>query len=486
MNIDTRDQFIGVVTNNKTFEREFILGSLLVNSTKSNSSISFVSGLDNEQISYLESYIEYFGYKMNGIDSWSDLKAKVNEKVRQINKELERLRWERWNAWYNRLIRNLKMILLWVICIPFLLLFVVLDVVSYVPVAILRFLGRIQRRTKKSNTFVTNNNMTNHIVISEGASGNVANQVINCIISGETNEEKTKLTDNTKIGLADKLAKYILLCNFEKFNSKVVTFLFNLGVKIKHVPYLNDTLKFKLIVFLSFIIILYLTSNTTVKLIALTLIIMLTSFITSVTQKAYNRILKSDESTQDISAQLTPDVVSMPPTIDSINIENEDRDDSVETTSDESIKKQFSPIFTYKDYYNQIQKAFGDRNSCLPLAEMGTKQIEFIQVQDMIDHTKQNYYVDRPDGLYYLHVVVYRTIQQAAFQVHYINLNTKFDPKILPVISDEGDILYAVTIRSNKGIEIDDLCGFKNDWFLYCNELEKEKLKKEIGVYYNG
>jgi len=486
MNTNIHDQFIGVVTNNKAFEREFILGSLLINSTESNDSISFVSGLDNEQISYLESYIKYFGYKIDGIDSWNDLYTKVNEKIRQINEELQRLRRKEWNAWYNKLLRNLKQLGLWIMIIPFLFLLIITDLLLYIPVAIVVKFSRVfGKRDDASNTNIHNYNIANTINYNENAHSNKSDQIVNLSINGQNGAEKVKLTDSTKSGLAEKLAHYILLSNFNKFNSKIITILHNLGVRVKNIPYLNDNIKYGIVVFISYAIILYLASNVTVKFTASALLIM---FAIPLTYKACsNNDLHNEPIKEETSTSLIPDNLSIPPTIDSINIEKENV--PAKTTNDESTEKQLSPIFAYKDYYNQIQEAFGDSNSCLPLAEMGTKQIEFIQIQDMIDHTKQNYYIHKPDGFYYLHVVVYRTIQQAAFQVHYINLNTEFDDndiKILPVESDKGDTLYAVTISSHKGIEVNDLCGFKDDWFLYCNEREKEKLKNEIGVYYNG
>ena len=165
---------------------------------------------------------------------------------------------------------------------------------------------------------------------------------------------------------------------------------------------------------------------------------------------------------------------------DTTNVKKQNKDNyySNVTISDSNSRKA---IYEAKDYASVAQILFEPDNKCILLSALGTAQRQFINHIDSVDHMLEPYFINSNDQFYYIHVVAYFDIKEAAFQMHHINLKTGFKAEILEIINDRGDLLYAVVIGKFRGDEAIRMAELIEKWKSKCFSSEVE-----IGCYYNG
>lgn len=151
--------------------------------------------------------------------------------------------------------------------------------------------------------------------------------------------------------------------------------------------------------------------------------------------------------------------------------------DSIRTKIEDN---QAVEIYDYRTYYSIIDDFYESDNLCNALSAVGEKQKKFIYEYDKLDHTLQEYYIDNYDKKYYVHVVAYTDIREAAFQMHYLNSTSIFDAEVLRV-DNSNKILYAVVIGEYNGYQIKEICELIERWAIHCLNRDVE-----IGCYYNG
>jgi len=138
------------------------------------------------------------------------------------------------------------------------------------------------------------------------------------------------------------------------------------------------------------------------------------------------------------------------------------------------------PITDIKEYNLTVPEWFYPDLECMLLSSMGKDQRQFMRNLDYVDHESQDYYIDTYDDKYYIHVVAYSDIREAAFQMHHINKRTQFEAAILETITNKG-ILYAVVIGEFEGKEASDMAELIKMWEINCFSNDVK-----IGCFFNG
>lgn len=165
---------------------------------------------------------------------------------------------------------------------------------------------------------------------------------------------------------------------------------------------------------------------------------------------------------------------------------NEFNNDTLVTIQEDTLSQIISkpelplPITDIKEYNLTVPEWFYPDLECMLLSSMGKEQRQFIRDLDYVDHESQDYYIDTYDDKYYIHVVAYSDIREAAFQMHHVNKKTQFKAAILETITSKG-ILYAVVIGEFEGDEASDMAELIKEWEIKCFSNSVK-----IGCHYNG
>jgi len=165
-------------------------------------------------------------------------------------------------------------------------------------------------------------------------------------------------------------------------------------------------------------------------------------------------------------------------TVDTLAREKEKS--SIDTVRAEIERKEDVKIFNYDIYLKLIDDFFEEDITCFSLSGVGKRQKKFIEEYDQVDHFSKPYLINKQDDRYYLHVVAYEDIREAAFQMHYINKAEIFDSEILEV-NRNGTKLFAVVIKSFDSSNVKNICEYIDEWRNFClND------QAEIGLIYNS
>ncbi|MFK7907942.1 MAG: hypothetical protein AB8B69_22615, partial [Chitinophagales bacterium] len=298
---------------------------------------------------------------------------------------------------------------------------------------------------------------TNTAKFEKGASGNYIAQI------NELNVNIEHLVTNYEEKLVEKVVELIKSDKDYDLEKKVANYLFEKGKEIKKDKTLDKNQKNQKIYYFATLIIIYILYTKSFEAGIFTLSILGLTIVISF--KAWLPI-------EPVENKFTPDSNI----IQSNSIE-EQKDSILEITKIPNSKVE---IYNYDLYESLIPNFFDEDNNCFSLSAVGEIQKRFIFEYDKISHKENPYFIDEFDNKYYIHVVAYNSVQEAAFQMHYINNYTSFQSKILKV-SKRDKPLYAVVIGAYRGDEIKQICKIIEDWETKCLSQTIE-----IGCYFNG
>lgn len=153
---------------------------------------------------------------------------------------------------------------------------------------------------------------------------------------------------------------------------------------------------------------------------------------------------------------------------------------NIDTVRAKIKREEEVKVFNYDTYSKLIDDFFEEDITCFGLSGVGKKQKKFIEDYDQVDHFSKPYLIDEQDSRYYLHVVAYDDIREAAFQMHYINKAGIFNSEILEVNRGQNK-LFAVVIKSFGNSDVKNVCEYIDGWHKIClND------QVEVGLIYNG
>lgn len=401
-----------------------------------------------EEIENLLNYVIFFGIDNYLRVSYEDLKFKVNEEVFRREKEKARQ--------YQR---SIFYYIFWPITSIFYTLIYlksfILAFIAWIYIRIIRLFSSLQLPSKNSNI----------ATFEKGASHNYLIQINRLIVNEKDQKESIqvdKFVANSQWQLQDKIEEIIESGENITFNNPTVDSLIERGRK-KDENGLFDKTRAQ---FYAALIVSFLVYSSSFKGGVWTITVFGMAIMISVKTCApshSNLALGNDLINSDTTA-----VISSIPSQQIDSIRNK-------IASNKDVE-----IYDYNAYFKIIGDFYDHDHFCDALSAIGEKQNNFIYEYDKIDHKSQGYYVNVPDQKYYVHVVSYKDIRQAAFQMHYLNSKEIFESKILRVFIN-GSILYAVVIGAFNGTEIQEICELVEKWEVYCLNNEAE-----IGCYFNG
>lgn len=329
----------------------------------------------------------------------------------------------------------------------------------------------------------TNKPVENYAKIERGASDNVLIQIAQIDIKNfnvNSDEVSEKLVVDSEEEVVEIIEELIKSDEGFDLGNKNANKLFNHAQVINNNPKLSTQDKnYKIRYYALLIVAILLYSSTFKSGISAVSIFGIITFTVAIK----TCIPSSDNITNTLSSEIEKpnQEVVMPPDTNN-NVNNDTLDITDKNTIDKITEKPQvpSPITDIKEYELTIPEWFYPDLECALLSAIGKKQRQFIRKLDYVDHESQDYYIDTYDDKYYIHVVAYSDIREAAFQMYHINKKTKFDAAILETITGKG-ILYAVVIGEFEGDEASNLAELIKMWEINCFSNDVK-----IGCYFNG
>lgn len=402
-----------------------------------------------DEIYNLLQYVDFFGIGSYLEVPYEELAKRVNDEI--FKKEKEKIQLKRKGFFYYifwpistvlHTVLNFKNI--------------IIAFVTWIIVAILRLFSN-QKFNSENRNIAT---------FEKGASNNYLIQINKLIINQEEEKSTEKFIASNQLQLEKKIEEIIESNEEISFNNPTVDYLIGKGRKKDQ----DGKFDKSNIQFYASLIVAYLIFSSSFKGGAWTIGLLGMTIIVSV--RTYS---PSFDDPVDSSSSFR---------IDSIRTPGLEKDQFVSQQID-SIRSKIEAnqpvaIYDYRTYFKLVEEFYEIDGECDALSAVGDKQKKFIYEYDKIDHRSKDYFIDSNDEKYYVHVVAYKDLRQAAFQMHYLNSSKLFKAKILRVITSDS-ILYAVVIGEFYGYQVKEICDMVDKWDTFCFNDEVE-----IGCYFNG
>lgn len=451
------NDFRGIALKDSNAERRFRAHiAVLYEKGFSGDSIESIFERPKDVIFIYLQYLEYFGGVKYFDLSYEEIYKKVSDeyyrrellKARQNKKSiLYYLTWPIHRIFYT--ILNWSKILLALLAIPFSWLY--------------------GKRVKNQSQ----GEYSNTAKFEKGASNNFLLQINKLEINLETNKEEDfieRLVLESERELGEKIEEIIRSKKRITFHDNVVDSLIEKGHQIFNSDKKSETDKNRDIQLIVLFVVAYLVYSSSIKgglwtitVIGITIVVSFRSCIPNYNQYPNQPPTNSLEDTTLIQSY------------EPINSQQEIDSVKAKISNNDSVQ-----IFDYDVYNLLVGDFFEEDNTCFALSAVGQRQKKFIQEYDHVNHFTKPYFISENDDKYYLHVVAYDDIREAAFQMHYLNKQNNFKSRILEV-RKYNSVLYAIVIKDFEGNEIPIICEDIEEWRNLCLSSEIE-----LGIIYNG
>lgn len=408
-----------------------------------------IYNINKETIYVLLDYIKFFGLKDYFKYGLNDLsKRVVDEEYRQEQVRLKKSRSLFYYLFY-----------------PLRLIFGFLTNLSKMATVLIAYLMSFFLPNRRNGG---TNDVNNTAIIQKGSSFNYIVQIGTLNVMGE--EIKEYLVTNSKNELTEKVEEFIKTEKKFELGNKQANKLFDKAQRDYSDKSIPKDIRDSKVRFYAILIIGVLLYSTTFKGGISSISILGVAIAVSI--RAY---MPNPNVTTDT-------LIPLPPSSSQVDssgraVDEVDFVDSIEI-SDQGNKAIV--IDNVQEYKRAVPEWYDYDANCLALSAMGPLQRKFITKYDRVDHYNENYYIDQYDDMYYLCVVSYKDIREAAFQMHFINDNTEFTSMVLESLTNQGT-LYAVVIGKFRGNEISETCALIDKWNKKCITGNAE-----IGYIYNG
>lgn len=414
-------------------------------------SIQKAYNVEHVYVSYIIQYYLYFGLNQLLELDFLNIQKKVNEET--FRREQEKL--NRKNAKFS-----LFSIILWPLISAISFLFYISDMIGYLIALIISLFTFLKR---------SNYSKKNTAIIEKGASNNYIIQINEINLSADNpNVEKLVLNDKEEvISLVETLIKSNK--EFDLGNSNANK-LFDKAQRVNKDDSIDSKEKDQKIKFYAFLVVAILLYGTTFKGGISSITIMGVSVVIAIRAcmpvdgEVLNTLPKGNANSPVVEK------------IDSAYVDSM----AIFSQIDSNRVLEEKVVNNINEYAVLVPNWFYPDLECVLLSSIGKKQRQFINEIDFVDHESQPYFIDYSDEKYYIHVVAYKDIREAAFQMHHINQKSQFKSSILEVSTNRG-LLYFVVIGKFDGKDGSKMAELINLW-----ENECFSTGVQIGCYYNG